>query len=144
MPNIGGRFVAVLMLICATMLSKVAYSQILPGHTGSAAGDNWQSSWLDIKPPISFKKGEIVKIKVEGSAENVLVRFLPEGSEPTMPDGIEGDVSKVPANRVLLITLTQDHPNIKQISVHAGREAFGRPLGANNGRIFIISVERGK
>lgn len=48
----------------------------------------------------------------------------------------------MPATRTLDIMLDRDHPNVKQISVHAGTEAFGQPLGPNNGKIRIISIER--
>ncbi len=132
-----------IVIIGSMLVATAVYAQPLLGSTGSAAGDRWQSSWLDIKPSITFKKGETLRIKVEGEAENVLVRLLPENSDPTSPDGIEGDVRKVPANRTLVVTLTRDHPNVKQISVHAGREAFERSLGGNNGRTRVVSIDRG-
>ena len=140
MSTIPGRItvlVASVMIIAAS-----AYSEPLPGTTGSAAGDRWQSSWLDIKPPASFKKGETVRIKVGGNAENVLVRFLPADSDFSSSDGIEGKVRKVPSNGILEVTLERNHPNVKQISVHAGKEAWGTPLGGNNGTVKIISIER--
>ena len=128
----------------ATFFGSTLLCQPLAGTPGSAAGDRWQSSWLDIKPSISFKRGETLRLKLEGNAENVIVRLLPDGSQPESPDGIEGSVRKVPANRTLDIKLEGDHPNVKQISVHAGPEAFGQPLGPNNGKIRIISIERRK
>ena len=126
----------------AVAIAASAYSQPLPGTTGSAAGENWHSSWLGINPPQSFKKGETVRIRVEGNAENVVVRFLPANSPPSSSDGIEGNVRKVPAAKVLVVKLQGDHPNVKQISVHSGKEAWGTPLGGNNGTANLISVER--
>jgi len=123
-------------------LATLTYSEPLPGTTGSAAGASWQSSWIDLKSPTTFKKGEKLRIKVEGSAENVLIRLLPAASTPDSSDGIEGSVRKVPPNRILEVKLERDHPTVKQISVHAGREAWGRPLGANNGTVKIVSVDR--
>jgi len=108
---------------------------------GDAAGDRWQSSWFNLKTPMSFKKSERLLIKVEGGAENVLVRLLPRNSSPNSFDGIEGTVRKVPAGKVLDVKLERDHPNVKQISVHAGREAWGVPLGGNNGTVRIVSIE---
>jgi len=140
MITIFGRitvFVASVILIVSS-----AYSDPLPGTTGSAAGNRWQSSWLDINPPVSFEKGETIKIKVGGNAENVLVRFLPEDSDYSSSDGIEGKVRKMPSNGILEVKLERNHPNIKQISVHAGKEAWGTPLGGNNGTVKIISIER--
>jgi len=124
------------MLICAATVS----AEPLAGTTGDAAGDRWQSSWLDLKA-MSFKKGERLLIKVEGNAENVLVRLLPSASTPSSSDGIEGTTRKVPAGGLLDVKLERDHPNVKQISVHAGREAWGRPLGGNNGTVKVVSIE---
>jgi hypothetical protein len=111
--------VAILAAV-ATFFGNSLLCQPLAGTPGSAAGDRWQSSWL----------------------ENVIVRLLPDGSQPESPDGIEGGVRKVPASHTLDIKLESDHPKVKQISVHAGPEAFGQPLGPNNGKIRIISIER--
>jgi hypothetical protein len=134
----------VALIAGATLFSAAVFSQTLTGSTGSAAGEGWQSSWLDIKPPVTFKRGELLRLKLEGAAENVLVRLLPASSPPESADGIEGNVRKVPASRTLEITLQRDHPNIKQISVHAGKEAWGRPLGGNNGSVRVVTIERGK
>jgi hypothetical protein len=131
-------FVAFLLIFAVSVSAEP-----LAGTTGDAAGDRWQSSWLDLKPPTSFKKGERLLIKVEGDAENVLVRLLPNASSPSSSDGIEGRTRKGPAGGgVLDVKLERDHPNVKQISVHAGREAWGTPLGGNNGNVKVVSIER--
>ena len=128
----------------AALFGSTAYSQPLAGSLGSAAGPNWQSSWLQFQSPITFKKGEKLTLKLQGDAKNVLVRLLPASSPPDSADGIEGDVRKVPANHTLVITLGSDHPNVGQISVAAGKEAWGQSLGADNGTIRLVNVERGK
>jgi hypothetical protein len=135
-----GSMCMILTLVFVTLVA----AEPLVGTTDSAAGDRWQASWLDLKPPLSFKKGERLLIKVEGSAENVLVRFLPSGSSPSSSDGIEGSTRKVPVAKTLDVKIERDHPNVKQISVHGGREAWGRPLGGNNGDVRIISIERAR
>ena len=127
---------------CVILFTTSAYAESLSGTTGSAAGDRWQSSWLDLKSPASFQKGEKLRIKVEGSAENVLVRLLPAKSPPDSSDGIEGRVRRVPPNGTLEVTLDRNHPDVKQISIHAGKEAWGTPLGANNGTVKVVSIER--
>jgi hypothetical protein len=124
------------------LFAASAAAEPLLGTTGSTAGDEWQSSWLNIKPPITFKKGETLRIKVDGDAENVLVRLLPATSQEHSSDGIEGNVRKVPASRIVEIKLERDHPNIKQISVHAGKKAWTTPLGGNNGTVMVVSIDR--
>ena len=129
---------------CVLLLTASGLAQPMPGSKGSAAGDGWQSSWLDLKPALGFKRGETLKITVQGPAENIVVRLLPADSDPGSPDGIEGDVRKVPADKVVVVKLAADRPGVKQISVHGGREAFGIPLGGNNGNVRLMSVERVK
>lgn len=124
------------------LFAASATAEPVLGTTGSAAGDEWQSSWLDIKPPITFKKGEVLRIKVDGDAENVLVRLLPATSYPDSPDGIEGNVRKVPASKIVEVKLERDHPDVKQISVHAGKKAWTTQLGGNNGTVRVVSVDR--
>lgn len=135
-----GRSIALVATLF--LFATSAAAQSVQGTTGSAAGDEWQSSWLDIKPPISFKKGEVLRIKVDGDAENVLVRLLPAASRPSSSDGIEGGVRKVPASKIIEVKLDHDRPNINQISVHAGKKAWATPLGGNNGTVMVVSVER--
>ncbi len=133
--------VAIATLIAISFF-RPATAQTLSGPNGSGAGAGWQSSWLDLKPALSFKKGETLRIKLDGNAENFIVRLLPASSDPSSSDGIEGPVRKVPASGTLDVRLERDHPNIKQISLHAGPEAWERPLGPTNGNVRLISVER--
>jgi hypothetical protein len=119
-----------------------AMAQSVDGTTGSGSGSGWQSSWLDLKSPATFKKGEKLAIKVDGTAENVLVRLLPASAEPSSPVGVEGKARKVPGDRVLMVVLERDHPNIKQISVHGGPSAWSTSLGGNNGAVSIVSIDR--
>jgi hypothetical protein len=136
-------FSRITVLVISVLIFAIsAYAELLPGTPGSAAGELWQSSWLNINPPTNFKKGETIKIKIGGNAENVLVRFLAKGSIPNSSKGIEGKVRKVSSNKTLELKLERNHPNVKQISVHAGKEAWGMPLGGNNGNVKIISIER--
>jgi hypothetical protein len=127
---------------CALAFTAVAFAQpaALPGTKGSAVGDGWQASWLNLKPFVSFKRGDTLRITVGGSAENIVVRLLPADSDPSSPDGIEGDARKVPADKIVIVKLAGDRPTVKQISVHGGREAHGIPLGGNNGPVQLLSV----
>ena len=113
-------------------------STILPGKTGSISGDDWQSSWLDLIPPMDFKKGDTLKIKVTGDAKKVLARLLPNASSTEASDGIVGEIRDVPSNKIINLTLEADYTNIKQISVHAGKQAFDYSLGENNGKIKTV------
>ena len=120
----------------------LAHADPLVGKIGTASGDRWQSSWLDLKPTVSFVKGDELRITVEGNAENLIVRLLPRASHADSSDGIEGNVRNVPADGIIEVTLERNHPNVKQISIHAGKEAWGTPLGGNNGTARVVAVDR--
>jgi hypothetical protein len=124
------------------LLAAIASAESLQGTIGSSAGDQWASSWLDLSSPTDFKKGEILTIKLEGNAENVVVRLLPSTSSPGAPDGIEGYVRKVPVTKVLIVKLESNHSQVKQISVHSGHAAWQISLGGNNGNATIVSIDR--
>ena len=137
MKNIVMRVFVLSIVLC----SSVAFADSLIGSSGSAADTNWQTSWLDLKQHKSFAKNDILIFTVQGDAENILVRLLPASSPPSSSAGIEGAVRKVPKSKNIKVVLSRAHPSIKQISIHAGREAWGKPLGGNNGSIELISVE---
>jgi hypothetical protein len=118
----------------------IAAAAPIPGAISEAAGDGWQSSWLDLNSPMSFKKDERLRFQLRGDAQKVLIRLLPSGSQPSSPDGIEGKARGVPTDGILEVTLEHNHPNVKQISVHAGKEAWGNRLNDNNGKVRLISV----
>ena len=93
---------------------------------------------------LSFKKGDKLLIKLDGTAENVVVRLLPSSGDPGTSIGIEGKTRKVPVDKAITVTLEHDHSGIKQISVHGGQSAWNIPLGANNGNASIASIEKTK
>ncbi|MDR0480144.1 MAG: hypothetical protein LBH31_10175 [Burkholderiaceae bacterium] len=101
---------------------------------------------------MSFKHGERLRFQLrfydaenaKNPTTNVLIRFLPSGAEPSSPDGIEGGIQMVPDNGILTVTLERDHPDVQQISVHGGKEAWNYRLGDNNGKVRLISVNRVK
>ncbi len=133
---------AVVFLAVSSTPCGAEQAQLLRGQTGSGSGAGWQASWLDLTRVLSFKKGETLRIKLEGNAENFIFRLLPSDSQPSSSDGIEGSVRKVPKSATVDIKLERNHPSVKQISLHAGTEAWRKPLGPNNGSVMLISVER--
>ena len=135
---IGYIVISVIFLVT----SATAGAESIGGTPESGAGDKWQSSWVNIEPTLKFNKGETLLIRVAGDAKKVLVRLLPVGSSPGSSVGIEGDVREVPSDKLLKVQLERDHPRVKQISVHAGKEAWGRSLGETNGTVSIVSIDR--
>lgn len=128
--------------LAVSLFTLTAVADPIVGKIGAGSGPGWQSSWLDLKSPTAFKKGEKLSIKVDGTAENVLVRLLQAGDPPDSPTGIEGRSRKVPGDKLPIITLERDHPNVGQISVHGGTSAWSTHLGANNGNVMIVSIDR--
>ncbi len=131
-----------LYAVVLATVATAATAQAVDGKIGSGSGPGWQSSWLELSTPADFKKGEKLAIKVDGTAENVLIRFLPKSSDPGSPAGVEGKSRKVPSDKLIPVVLERDHKNISQISVHGGTSAWSTQLGANNGAVTIVSIDR--
>jgi hypothetical protein len=138
MKPFGMQLVVILTLLF--LFNSLGCSESLKGKTGFSS--QWGSGWIDLGSITSFKRGERIKLIIGGTAKNIIVRLLPKGEKTDDPVGIEAGIVKVPDNRIVQITLTQDHPNIRQISVHGGPNPWGMyPLG-DNGPATIVSVER--
>ena len=91
----------------------------------------------------SFKRGDQLQLRVGGTAHSILVRFLSKGDNPNDPVGIDGGVVKVSEDRVVQVTLEEDHADVVQISVHGGPNPWNLyPLGGDNGPATILSIQR--
>lgn len=136
------RFLILLLAAASLIFSQfLAIGVELAGRPDQASGSGWQSAYMDLDPVRDFKKGDRLVIRVEGSAEWVKVRLLPERGNPSQPTGIVGSKMKVPAGGKLMVTLREDRPRIKQISVHAGKEAWGVVLNPKGGDIKILGID---
>jgi len=131
-----------LILTVVLVMTTVAGAEQLTGKIGSASGQDWQSSWIDLTKATNFQRGERLKITLRGSAENLVVRLLPSGAHPSSSDGIVGDVRKMPKSGVLQVQLPEGRRNIVQISVHGGQKAWDISLGSKNGPVTLVGVER--
>src|SRR5271165_2632910 len=127
--------------VACILSSRCVYAEPLRGHIGGSS--MWKSGWLDLGPPVDFRSGDIIRLKIGGTAERIMVRFLTVGDSPDDPVGIEGGALPVPSNRTVDLTLQHDYPQTKQISVHGGSNPWGLyPLGENNGPATILGAER--
>jgi hypothetical protein len=133
---------AVFVFVMALMIVGIVSAEQLTGKIDSGAGSDWQSSWIDLSKMTDFHRGERLKITVQGTAEKVVVRLLPNGKHPSSSEGIVGNVINVPNNKVLEVNIEEERRNIVQISVHGGSYAWHTPLGSNNGSVIISSIER--
>ncbi len=111
------------------------------GGVNSLGGILWYSSYMNLTPPRHFMKGEQLRITLRGGATWVCVRLLPEGADATHPIGIINQRIHVPQNRVITIQLANTHPNIQQVSVHSGLQAFGRGISLFNENADIVSID---
>ncbi|MFZ4525404.1 MAG: hypothetical protein ACOYOE_07620 [Chlorobium sp.] len=111
------------------------------GGANSLGGILWYSSYLNLTPPRNFMKGEELRITLRGDATWVCVRLLPEGASATSPNGMIDQRIHVPRNRVITVQLESSHPNIQQVSVHSGLQAFGKGISLFNGNADIVSID---
>lgn len=139
------RFIFILGIILISSPSIPAYTAeadtvFLTGQVG--ASSKWGSGWLDLSSPMDFAKGEMLQLKIGGTAQKVVVRLLPKGRSPDSTDGIIGDVLAVPKDRIVSIQLTSAHKSTAQISVHGGSNPWGMySLGESNGPATLESAK---
>jgi len=113
--------------------------RLLAGETGLSP--RWGSGWLDLPTVTDFAAGDVLQLRIGGTAAKVLVRLLPEGTFPDSSVGIVGGAVIVPENRIVDIVLDNDRKNIIQISVHGGPNPWGRfLLGGGNGPATLESA----
>jgi len=113
----------------------------LVGKIGSSL--EWGGSgWLDLDTPTDFVKGDRFRVKIVGTAAKILIRLLPKGIPPGLPQEIIGSAITVPESRIVEVSLDTDFKGIIQISVHGGPNPWGMyPLGANNGPAALAAAE---
>jgi hypothetical protein len=111
------------------------------GGVDSFGGNLWHSSYMNLTTPRDFVKGEQLKITLRGNARWVYVRLLPVGANATVPIGIIEKRIHVPQNRVISVSLESTHKNIRQVSVHSGRQAFGKGISLFNDNADIVSID---
>lgn len=134
------RFFA-FVLTLALSVSMPAQGAPIGGPPGQSSGADWQSAYVNIDPPRDFHKGERLKIQVQGTAEWVRVRLLPEKAAYDSAAGLIANKMKVPPGGVLELVLKEDRPRVKQVSVHAGKLAWDELLNPNGGTVQIVSVD---
>jgi len=140
-------FTIVILRAFILLHSVPACAELLTGNIGSSggnislAGNLWYSSFMDLKTPRNFKKGEEIKIKLLGRAEWVYVRLLPKGVASTSSKGMMNNKFHVPQGGVITIRLYCDYPHIQQVSVHSGFEVFDKFLNIFNGHADIASID---
>ena len=130
-------FLLTLLILSSTILSQSRRSneRELAGTLGSSG--RWKAGWFDLNNPTQFVEGDTIRIKVEGTARNILVRLLVQGQDANEPNGIVGGLIRVPANRIINVRIGNTRNNIIQISVHGGSNPFNWNLGATNGHVRI-------
>ncbi len=111
----------------------------LTGEIGSSS--RWGSGWLDLATVADFAAGDVLRLRIGGTAGKVFVRLLPEGQFPDSSAGIIGGPITVPENRIVEVALDSARENIVQISVHGGPKPWGKfPLGGGNGPATLESA----
>jgi len=116
--------------------------QPLRGRIGVST--RWASSWIELASPVDFQRGDRLRLTLAGNATRILIRVLPAGADPNQPVGIiAGTPFKVPQNKIVELTLTDEYRAVIQISVHGGPNPWGTfPLGRENGPVTLLRAAR--
>jgi hypothetical protein len=130
-----------LFLVVVMSSSLVAYSGTLKGKVGSSS--QWGSGWIDLVPVVDLRQGDKLKLTIGGTAKRIVVRLLAMGEDPSDPVGIVDTDVPVPQDRVVTVTLKEEHPRTVQISVHGGPNPWNKySLGGGNGAATLQKAER--
>ena len=135
------RWIAATATLTAVLAHSASNAEEIAGTPGQDAGALWQASYVVLDPPKDFKKGDRLVIRVQGPAEYVKVRLLPQNGVASQSTGVVGGKIKVPAGGKLELTLAEARPKVKQISVHAGKEAWGEVINPNGGEVQIQRID---
>ena len=114
-------------------------AQSLPGKI--LKSPEWGSGCVVLSQCTDFRTGDLLKIKVGGTAKKVILRLLPKGESPDSSTGVVGGPMDVPPGRVIEVALPEDRLQVTQISVHGGANPWGEfPLGEDNGPATLLSA----
>lgn len=96
--------------------------------SGAASGESSPSGMVDVDfaRPVSFVRGERLRLHLGGSASRVQVRMLSKGADNAAVAGI----ADVPESRTVEVLLPEDRQNVAQLSVQG------------NGPASIVQFER--
>jgi len=116
------------------------------GQLNCKYGANSDSGWCDLNPPINLSQGTCLKLSIGGTAKKVLIRVLEEKNNYSECVGLinncqGSNIHKVPNNRKIIVRLSSNYSNVKQISVHGGPRAWEFELGRNNGPATLREVK---
>ncbi len=129
-----------LLGLVMTATAGSAMSEPLVGSIGNGSGNGWCAAWLDLQETRSFSRGDRLCIRALGGPD-YLMRLKPAGTPGSSPAGMEGAIRQMPQDgSVIEVELSQDHPGVDQISVHACDAAWGIRFQSGNGTIVLSSV----
>ena len=118
-----------------------AVTQTDPTSLTSSA--QWGSGWLELDALTDLRRGETLRLALDGTARKVVVRFLSRADDPNSPNGVDGGALDVSPSGVVELTLKRDHLATRQVSAHGGVNPWGLyRLGGGNGPVVLLSVER--
>ena len=115
-----------------------ALSQSLDGFYD--ASSRWGSGWIDLRQPMVLESGTCLQFTIGGTASRVIIRFLRVDDDPNRPVGIVGGIHHVPKSRELVVKLSRNFPNIRQVSIHGSSKAWHYDLGGTNGPATLEAV----
>jgi hypothetical protein len=129
------------LLVLAAVLAAPLASHAESLNCALGTSDQFGSGWCDLNPPVTFPAGVCLQLGVGGSANNVVVRILGRGQDPTQAVGLVTNSVTVPQNRQLIVKLQRQYPNSTQVSIHGGKAAWHIRFPESNGPATLNTVE---
>lgn len=121
------------------LIGRNAFSQSLDGSYGFST--KYGSSWLDLRQPTTFESGTCIRFVISDGASKILIRFLRDDEDPDQPVGIFGGIHEVTDSQEIVVRLSRQFANIKQISIHGNPKSWHYNLGSKNGPAILETIE---
>ena len=118
-------------------------ARLKPELTGIVSSSrNSASGWIDLNSPADLVKGDVLRIKIEGPAETVLVQLSQSRSSIQSVRASFSEIFHVPRSRFIAVYISENLDNINRISVYGGKNPLGTiEFGSENGWAALKSVE---
>jgi hypothetical protein len=135
-------FVLLIGSLLLAQTKKNSAEQVIRLQGTPGSNQQWGSGWLNLNPPMNFHTGDKLRLSIGGArVKRVIVRLLGATENAETSAGAIPEPKEVKQG-VVEVVLTEDYPQIKQISVHGGTDLWNGAfnLGSDNGPATLNKV----
>lgn len=123
----------------ALLAPPAALAETLDCKLSSSA--KWGSGSCDLKPSVTLREGMCVRVRVGGTASQVILRATRSGESMAKENTFLGETVTLGDDRVVVAEVPKTLDKVRTISVHGGKRAWRVEFRHGNGPATAESVE---